>query len=65
VNARIFNSIRPTFIENEAPSSVPHAAMEIERLKGAVKSKLSERKTINLRLLENDLEKIKKEAIKA
>lgn len=53
------------FIENEAPNSVPHVAMEIERLKGAVKSKLSKRKTINLRPLENDLEKIKTEAIKA
>ena len=53
------------FIENEAPKSVPHVAMEIERLKGAVKSKLSKRKTINLRPLENDLEKIKTEAIKA
>ncbi len=53
------------FIENEATNSVPHVAMEIERLKDAVKSKLSKRKTINLRLLENDLEKIKTEAIKA
>ncbi len=53
------------FIENEATNSVPHVAMEIERLKGAVKSKLSKRKTINLRPLENDLEKIKTEAIKA
>ncbi len=53
------------FIENEAPNSVPHVAMEIERLKGAVKLKLSKRKTINLRPLENDLEKIKTEAIKA
>lgn len=52
------------FIENENPSSVPNVTHEIEQLKNAVKAKVSKRKSINLRLLENDLEKIKTEAIK-
>lgn len=52
------------FIENEKPDSVPNVIYEIEQLKSAVKSKLNKRKSINLRLLENDLEKIKTEAIK-
>jgi predicted DNA binding CopG/RHH family protein len=52
------------FIENEKPDSVPNVIYEIEQLKSSVKSKLNKRKSINLRLLENDLEKIKTEAIK-
>ncbi len=52
------------FIENENPSSVPDVTLEIDNLKSAVKAKVSKRKSINLRLLENDLEKIKTEAIK-
>ena len=51
------------FIENENPSSVPDVTLEIDNLKSAVKAKVSKRKSINLRLLENDLEKIKTEAI--
>ncbi len=52
------------YIENGNPSSVPNVTREIEQLKSAVKAKVSKRKSINLRLLENDLEKIKTEAIK-
>ncbi len=53
------------FIENESPDSVVNVTREITQLKNSVKVKLSKRKSINLRLLENDLEKIKTEAIKA
>jgi len=53
------------FIENENPNSVPNVNFEIEQLKKSVKAKLSKRKSINLRLLENDLESIKTEAIKS
>ena len=52
------------FIENENPNSVSNVTREIEQLKNAVRAKVSKRKSINLRLLETDLEKIKTEAIK-
>jgi len=52
------------YIEIEKPDSVPHVSNEIKQLKTAVKEKISKRKSINLRLLENDLERIKAEAIK-
>jgi predicted DNA binding CopG/RHH family protein len=52
------------FIENANPSSVHNVTHEIDNLQSAVKAKVSKRKSINLRLLENDLEKIKTEAIK-
>ena len=52
------------FIENEKPESVPQVSLEIQRLQMSVKEKISKRKSINLRILENDLERIKAEAIK-
>jgi len=51
-------------IENQPLVSVPNLAQEMEQLKTSVKTKLSKRKSINLRLLENDLQRIKTEAIK-
>jgi len=52
------------FIENEKPESVPNVSLEIQRLQMSVKEKISKRRSINLRILENDLERIKAEAIK-
>jgi predicted DNA binding CopG/RHH family protein len=52
------------YIEIEKPGSVPNVSNEIKQLKISVKEKISKRKSINLRLLENDLERIKAEAIK-
>lgn len=52
------------FIENESPVSAPDVSNQIKQLKMSVKEKISKRKSINLRLLENDLERIKTEAIK-
>lgn len=52
------------FIENEKPESVSQASLEIQRLQMSVKEKISKRRSINLRILENDLERIKAEAIK-
>ncbi len=51
-------------MENKSLVSVPNLAQEMEQLKASVKTKLSKRKSINLRLLENDLQRIKTEAIK-
>lgn len=51
-------------MENQPLVSVPNLAQEMEQLKVSVKTKLSKRKSINLRLLENDLQRIKTEAIK-
>ena len=52
------------FVENQTPDSIPNLSQELSQLKNAVKAKHSKRKSISLRLLENDLEKIKTEAIK-
>ena len=52
------------FVENEKPESVPRVSEEIQRLRISVREKISKRKPINLRLLEDDLERIKAEAIK-
>ena len=51
-------------MENQPLVSVPNLTQEMEQLKTSVKTKLSKRKSINLRLLENDLQRIKTEAIK-
>ncbi len=51
-------------MENKSLVSVPNLTQEMEQLKASVKTKLSKRKSINLRLLENDLQRIKTEAIK-
>ena len=52
------------FMENTTPQSVAMLKDELNQLKVSVKSKISKRKAINLRLLESDLERIKTEAIK-
>jgi predicted DNA binding CopG/RHH family protein len=51
-------------MSNQLLVSVPNLAQEIEQLKTAVKMKLNKRKSINLRLPEHDLQRIKTEAIK-
>lgn len=51
-------------MENQPLVSVPDLAQEIAQLKISVKTKHSKRKSINLRVLEDDLRKIKIEAIK-
>ena len=52
------------FVESQTPDSIPNLPQKLSQLKNAVKAKHSKRKSISLRLLENDLEKIKTEAIK-
>lgn len=51
-------------MENQPLGSVANLAQEMEQLKAAVKAKLNKRKSINIRLLENDLQCIKTEAIR-
>lgn len=51
-------------MENQPLASVPNLTQEMEQLKASVKAKLNKRKSINLRLLENDLQRIKTEAIR-
>jgi len=51
-------------IESNALKSVPDLNAEIEQVTLSVQNKLNKRKPVNLRLLENDIEGIKTEAIK-
>lgn len=51
-------------MENQPFISVPNLTQEITQLKASVKSKHTRRKSINLRLLEDDLQRIKTKAIK-
>ncbi len=51
-------------MENQPLISVPNLTQEIAELKASVKSKHTKQKSINLRLLEDDLQKIKTKAIK-
>lgn len=51
-------------MENQPLVSVANLQFEIEQLKESVKNKHTKRKSINLRLLEDDLQRIKTEAIK-
>ncbi len=51
-------------METQPLVSVPNLVQEMEQLKASVKTRLNKRKSINLRLLENDLQRIKTEAIK-
>lgn len=51
-------------MENQPLMSVPNLTQEIAELKASVKSKHTKRKSINLRLLEDDLQRIKSKAIK-
>jgi len=51
-------------IENNELNSVPDVKTEIEHMTLSVQHKLTKRKPVNLRLLENDIEGIKTEAIR-
>jgi predicted DNA binding CopG/RHH family protein len=51
-------------MENHPLISVPNLTEEIQRLKASVRAKHNKRKSVNLRLLESDLQRIKTEAIK-
>ena len=51
-------------MENQPLASVANLHFEIDQLKAAVKNKHTKRKSINLRLLEDDLQRIKTEAIR-
>jgi predicted DNA binding CopG/RHH family protein len=51
-------------MENQPLESVPNLTQEIAALKTSVKDKYSKRKSINLRLLEDDLQKIKIKAMR-
>lgn len=50
-------------MENQPLVSVPDLTQEITALKRSVKAKHSKRKSINLRVLEDDLQRIKSKAI--
>lgn len=51
------------YIENTNPKSVPNLKNRIKEIKNAVEVKVSKRKPINIRVLEDDLRKIKKQAL--
>ncbi len=51
-------------MENQHLESVPNLTQEIAALKTAVKNKYGKRRSINLRLLEDDLQKIKIKAMR-
>lgn len=51
------------YIENKNPKSVPNLKKRIKEIKNAVEVKVSKRKPINIRVLEDDLRKIKKQAL--
>ncbi len=50
-------------MESQPLVSIPDLAVEIAHLKSAVKVKHNKRKSINLRVLESDLQRIKTKAI--
>jgi predicted DNA binding CopG/RHH family protein len=50
-------------MENRPLASVPNLSQEIAQLKASVKIKHAKRKSINLRLLEDDLQRIKIKAL--
>ena len=51
------------YIEKQNPSSVPNLRSEIDMIKSAVTQKYIKRKAINIKVLENDLEKLKSKAL--
>ncbi len=52
------------YIENKNPKSVGNLKNKIKEIKKSVEVKVSKRKPINIRVLEDDLRKIKKQAVK-
>lgn len=52
------------YIENENPESVDHKDEKIAKLKSAVNAKYNQRKAINIKVLESDLELLKARALK-
>jgi predicted DNA binding CopG/RHH family protein len=52
------------YIENENPSSVPDKEDKTAKIKAMVNSKYQQRKAINIKVLESDLELLKAKALK-
>ncbi len=52
------------YVENENPESVDNKEEKIARLKSAVSTKYNQRKAINIKVLESDLELLKARALK-
>ena len=51
------------YIENEDPESVKNRDKKIAKLKSAVSTKYNQRKSINIKVLESDLELLKARAL--
>lgn len=51
------------YIENENPKSVPDVKSKMQQIKSAVTDKYTKRKAIKVKVLENDLEKLKARAL--
>ena len=52
------------YIENSNPQSVSDKSTKIDAIQSAVKAKYNQRKTISIKVLENDLELLKARALK-
>ncbi len=52
------------YVENENPESVDNKEEKIAKLKSAVSTKYNQRKAINIKVLESDLELLKARALK-
>ena len=52
------------YIENETPESVPDKEEKIAKIKSMVNAKYQQRKAINIKVLESDLELLKARALK-
>ncbi|MEA1918845.1 MAG: antitoxin [Campylobacterota bacterium] len=52
------------YIENENPNSVPDKEDKIAKIKSMVSAKYQQRKAINIKVLESDLELLKAKALK-
>ena len=51
------------YIEEENPKSVPSLSDKMDKIKSAVTAKYTERKAINIKVLESVLEKLKSKAL--
>ncbi len=51
------------YIEKDHPQTVAHASQKIELLKSAVTKKYNQRKAINIKVLESDIERFKAKAM--
>ena len=52
------------YIENDNPSSIPDKNSKIAKIKALVSAKYQQRKAINIKVLESDLELLKARALK-